>query len=126
MVRLIDPEELADFVAEKATKDPAVRKLVEEVRMYDDLLEHVGWRRLRERVEEQHAAYTLALAKRLMAGEDVPREEITWYRAYYQGAKDIIQRPALAHVDLEKKARKAYTEAEIELANNSQEESPYA
>lgn len=102
-------------------------KLLNEVKMYDDLLEHIGWRRLRERISEQRASFMSSLAKRMMTGEEVPRKEIDFYRGYYAGARDLIERPAHAHLDLEEKARRAWLEAEVVLTHqNSQEESPYA
>jgi hypothetical protein len=98
---------------------------VEDVRMYDELREHLGWRRLYERVKEQREGFVNWIARRLMQGEPVDQREIDFHRGYFWGALDTLERPEKAEENLEKAARKAWTMAQLEVLNNEEDESPY-
>lgn len=119
-----DPQELADFVRKEALNDPRLRELIDEVRLYDDLLDHVGWKRLRERVAQQKDRFMDNIANRLMAGGEVSQREIDYRRGFFDGAQRIIEQPEVSFINLESQANRAYLEAELRV--NSQEELEHA
>lgn len=97
---------------------------MDEVRRYDDLIQHPGYRFLVERVEDQRDAYTAKIARRLMAGEEVSQREIDWYRGYYAGALETLRRPYVAEHNLEGAARLAWGLAS-EAITEKENETPY-
>lgn len=110
---------------QRAKRDPAVQRIVDDVRLFDGLHEHAGWRRLREIVKDNKSRFLRRLAERLMAGQKVESDEIAFHRGFYFGAEWIIGHPEEAIKSLEDAARKAYRQVMLEVINNSQEESPY-
>jgi hypothetical protein len=113
-------------VIERATADPNVRRIVDDVRLFDGLHDHVGWRRLREIVKENKRTFLRRFAERLMAGEEVGSDEIAFHRGFYMGAEWITGHPEEAIKSLEQAAVRAYSHARREaMSINSQEESPY-
>lgn len=125
MIRL-SFDDIADFVVERAKRDPRVQQIVENARLFDGLREHAGWRRLRDQVRAEQEGFLARLARRLMAGEGVDQREIDYYRGYYQGALDTVERPEKAEENLEKAARHAWALTQLELQAEAEEESPYA
>lgn len=125
MVRL-SAEDVAEFVVERAKRDPRVQKIVEDVRMFDGLREHAGWRRLRDAIKAEREGFLLSLARRLMSGEEVDQRMIDFYRGYFQGALDTVERPEVAERNLERAARSAWALTQLELETERQEDSPYA
>jgi len=115
------PEEVADFVAEKAKKDPRVRETIRDAHLYDSLKEHQGWQRLRQHAEEDRKRFFAKLARRLMRGESIPQGEIDFNRGFYQGVEWILGHPEEAEASLERAARRAYRMAQEELARQEAE-----
>lgn len=118
-------DDVADFVMERARQDPKVRQIVEDVRLYDGLRDHAGWRRLHAKVKESKQSFMFSLSRRLMAGERVSQEEIAHSRGFYEGALWIIEQPEVAESNLEKAARMAWAKAVIEHTSEQEAESPY-
>jgi len=114
-------EQVADFVAEKAKKDPKVRQTIRDAHLFDSLKEHEGWKRLRQHAEGDRERFFAKLAKRLMAGEKVPQDEIDFHRGFYLGVEWILGHPEEAEASLERAARKAYRMAREELARRQAE-----
>lgn len=103
---------------ERARQDPEVRVLVEDVRLFDGLREHVGWRRLHDKVRGSRHGFALSLSRRLMAGEKVTAEEISFSRGFYEGALWIIEQPEKVEQQLERTARRAWVKAQLEIDSN--------
>lgn len=122
----MNPEEVADFVADRARRDPGVQRLVDNLKLFDGLREHAGWRRLYERVNEERQTFMASLAKRLMRGEIVSQREIDYTRGFHEGAAWIISQPEEADKHLEAAARRAWTMVELELLRERKDDSPYA
>lgn len=118
------PDEVADFVAERARRDPKVRELIEDVRAFDGLKEHAGWRRLYKKIVGKEDKLLASLTRRLMAGEVVSQREIDWYRGFFAGAKTVLEQPEKADANLESAARQAWALAQLELTAEGDEE-PY-
>ena len=116
------PEEVADFVAEKAKKDPKVRQTIRDAHLFDSLKSHDGWKRLREHAEADRERFFVRLAKRLMKGEQVPQDEIDFQRGFYMGVEWILGHPEEAEASLERAARRAYRMAQEQLAAQQAEQ----
>jgi len=118
----MDPvEEVADFVAERAKKDPRVRQTIRDAHLFDSLKEHEGWKRLREHAEGDRERFFAKLAGRLMKGESIPQGEIDFNRGFYQGVEWILGHPEEAEASLEAAARKAWRLAQAEQASREAE-----
>lgn len=120
-----DAEELAQFVADRAKESPSVRRVVEDVRLFDGLLEHAGWQRLAQKVQGRKEAFFASLGRKLMAGGKVADQEIEFYRGWFAGAEYVIEMPAKAEESLEQAAREAWRIAQVEAAREAEEASPY-
>jgi len=116
------PEQIADFVAERAKKDPRVRSTIRDAHLFDSLKEHEGWKRLREHAEGDRERFFAKLAKRLMKGESIPQGEIDFNRGFYQGVEWILGHPEQAEASLEAAARKAWRMAQQERAGSEAEQ----
>lgn len=116
-------EEVADSVAEKVRRDNA--KLINDVRAFEGLREHAGWKRLYQNVLEARETFMLTLAKRLMADVEVPSKEIHYYRGYYEGALAVLKRPEEVEKNLEQLADRAWREAQLQYSDQ-EDEIPYA
>jgi len=116
------PEEVADFVAEKAKKDPRVRQTIRDAHLFDSLKEHEAWQRLRQHAEADRERFFAKLAGRLMKGESIPQGEIDFNRGFYQGVEWILGHPEEAEASLERAARKAWRMAQEELARRGAEQ----
>lgn len=119
------PEDLADFVADRAKENPSVRKVVEDVKLFDGLVEHLGWKRLAEKIRGRKEVHFASVARRLMAGEKIENLEIEFYRGWFSGAEYVIGMPEKAEESLEQAAREAWRLAQVEAARESEEDSPY-
>lgn len=120
-----DPEDLADFVAERARKNPRVHRVIEEARLYDSLRENVAWQKLAQRVRDDKDRYFASIARRLMSGAKVDQREVDYMRGFYFGARWIIEHPEEAEKSLERAARAAWRMVLLEQAEAAEEESPY-
>lgn len=118
-------EEVASFVAERSAADPKVRRIVEDVKLFDGLTEHAGWRRLADKIRASKGLFVERLASRQMAGEVVPQREIDYYRGFYMGAEYVVGIPEQAETSLEAAAREAWRLTQLELAQRAEESSPY-
>jgi phosphoserine phosphatase len=114
-------EKVADFVAERAKKDPKVRQTIRDAHLFDSLKEHEGWQRLRQHAEGDRERFFAKLAGRLMRGESVPQGEIDFHRGFYQGVEWILGHPEQAEASLERAARQAWRKAQQELAQRQAE-----
>jgi hypothetical protein len=121
-VALITPEKLADYVAEKAKKDPAVRALIKDVQMYDGLQEHIGWRHLRNKIKEQEDGLWAPILRRLKRGEVIDQREIDHHRGFIEGAVFAVTHPEVADTNLEKAARLAYMLGTREIEEEGSED----
>ena len=119
------PEEVADFIADRAREDPKVRRVIEDVKMFDGLLEHVGWQRLAQIVRAERDRFLASFAQRLWSGKEVDPAELAYFRGFYAGAEWIIKTPEEAEASLETAARKAWSLARIEAATEVEGASPY-
>lgn len=99
---------------------------MEDVRAFDGLREHVGWRRLLNKVGADRDGFLIGVAKRLMAGFVVDQREIDFHRGFYEGALFVLEMPEKAEENLEAAARRAYAMTQLEQLNTELEESPYA
>lgn len=93
--------------------------------MFDGLLEHVGWKRLADKVRAGRERFLTGLVSRQMAGEVVSQREIDYYRGFYDGAQWVIGVPENAEISLEAAAREAWRLTQLELAKRAEESSPY-
>lgn len=110
---------------ERARRDPKVRQIVEDVRLFDGLRDHPGWKRLYDKIRENRDAFMVTLTRRLMAGERVPFDEIAHSRGFYEGALWIIEQPETAERNLERAARVAWLRAQAENDQDEEGMSPY-
>jgi hypothetical protein len=104
----ITPEQLADYVAAKAKKDPKVRALVRDVQMYDGLQELPGWRHLCIKIKEQEEKLWAPIVSRLKRGEVIDQREIDHHRGFIEGAVFAVTHPEVADQNLELAARMAW------------------
>lgn len=119
------PEEAAQFISDRARENPKVRRVIEDVRLFDGLMEHPGWQRLADKIKGRKDAFTLSLATRLMAGEKIEQTEIEFNRGFYKGAEYVIGMPEAAEVSLEQAASEAWRIARREAAIEAEQASPY-
>lgn len=120
-----EPEELADFVAERARSDPKVQQVIQEAALFDGLLQNPGWKRLRNRLESSKDNFMLSLASRLMKGEKVDQRELDFKRGWFKGAEAMILTPEQAEVSLEAAAAEAWRLVRLEAALQHEESSPF-
>lgn len=119
------PEQVADLVAERAKKNPKVRQTIRDAHLFDSLKESEAWKRLAELVRADRERFFAKIAKRLMRGEPVSKEEIDFHRGFYQGAEWVIGHPEEAEASLERAARRAWRMAQEELAKQAEDDSAY-
>ena len=112
-------------MAEKAKADPHVQKILADVKLLDHLRDDAGWRILSRRIQEQKEKHLLSIARQLMRGEKVDPELVSYMRGYYNGARDTVEQPARAAENLERAARAAWLEVELEVQAAKEEESVY-
>lgn len=115
VVAPITPEQLADYVAAKAKKDPKVRALIKDVQMYDGLQEHIGWRHLRNKIKEQEEGLWAPIVRRLKRGEVIDQREIDHHRGFIEGAVFAVMHPEVVDSNLETAARLAYMIGSMEI-----------
>lgn len=89
-----------------------------------DLKDHSGWKYLRERMGGIREKATLALARRLMAGAEISKEEIAFHRGYANGVTDALNYPERLEREFERAAEKAWIRAQERLSEEDGEE-PY-
>src|SRR5262245_34557123 len=65
-----------------------------------DLQEHEGWKFQRERFSRFEELAIEKLSRRLLRGDEVPREEIAFQRGYIAAIKDIFDWPERVETDL--------------------------
>lgn len=95
------------------------------VRKLDGLREHAGYQYLLKIIREKQKKALSTVARRLMAGELVDQREIDFQRGYFRGALDVAERPEKAVADLERAARQAWVEAQLEVITEEESETPY-
>lgn len=117
---------VADLIAERVQKDPKVRAVVEDARVFAELQEQRGWKRLRDRIKADKDKYMAGIAARLMKGTKVSPEELAFHRGFYAGAEWIIGHPEQAMKALDSAARVAYLLIETEMIQEQESDSPYA
>ena len=119
------PEQVAEYVAQKARQDPEIRAKIQDVRMFDGLREHQGFQHLRKKVAEQQDGFADRIARKILTGGEVDQREIDYMRGYIEGAMFVVMRPEVAERNLELAGRLAYAlgkrelEAEGEMAPNA-------
>ena len=122
-------EETEDRILAEVRADPLVQRRLEEIDLHErlslkELQEHEGWRLQRERFAHFKDLTTEKLAKRLLRGEDVPREEIAFMRGYIAAVKDIFDWPERVEQDLGNAALNAWERALMGLSEDP-ERQPY-
>lgn len=115
----------ADLVAERMKKDPKVQAVVAEAHLFDGLRQDPGWKRLFEVVVRDKKRVTDELARRMMAGQQIPPEEVEFYRGFYRGAVYVLMHPEVAEKNLERAANVAWLLAQKEVQQQQEEQSPY-
>jgi hypothetical protein len=98
---------------------------VEDVRLFDGLREHVGWRRLWEKVRGDRERFLAGLTRRLMSGDPVDQREIDFHRGFYYGAEWVLGHPEEAEKSLERAARLAWAITTEELHSQEEGSRPY-
>lgn len=68
---------------------------------FGSLREHIGWQRLRKRVEAQKEAWIRKLGGRFARGEEVPQRQIDYDRGWYDGAMYVLRHPEMSEEALE-------------------------
>ena len=120
-------ERTEEFILEQAAKDPKVRAIGSDAILFDELSQHPGWRKLRERVLEEREKYTRHLGARLLAGtpiEEVQRN-IDFNRGWYSALEWFTGVPEHAMESFEKAAQRAFQLTVLEGLALSEEDSPY-
>lgn len=120
-----DPEEVAQFVTDRARVDPKVRRVVEDVRLFDGLRDHAGWQRLAQIVRAERDRFLNGLTSALWRGEVVDQRKLDYTRGFYEGARWLIETPEQAEASLEQAASEAWRLTQLELAREAEEASPY-
>lgn len=119
------PEEIAEFAVELSRDKPHVRRVIEDVKLFDGLTEQVGWKRLAEIVKGERERFFASIASRIASGKVVDQREIDYKRGFYEGARWIIDTPEQAEASLEAAAREAWRLTQLEMAREAEEASPY-
>ena len=96
-------------------EDPKVQAIATDARLFSDLVDQPGWRRLRTKFQDEYEEYCNALGRRLMNGAPIPQEEILWHRAWFQALEWFTGTPEMAMGNLEAAARRAYALAVLDL-----------
>jgi hypothetical protein len=122
-VSTLDPETIAEFAADLAKSDPEVARVIADVQKLDHLREDPGWMILKRRIAEQKERFLLSIARGLMAGKTPNPLEVAYRRGYFQGSKETVDAPEKAAISLERAARAAWINAQVEEAEGSEE--PY-
>jgi hypothetical protein len=109
-------EQPDERVLAEVQADPSVQRKLEQVGLHErmalkGLQEFEGWRLQRERFARFKVLATEKLAKRLLSGEDVPREEIAFQRGYAACVADIFDWPERVEQDLGNAALRAWERA---------------
>lgn len=115
--------EIADFIAERARRNPQVQHAIHEVQMFDGLTDQPGWKRLYDKITNDKDTFLSSLAKRLIRGGKTTDEEIAFMRGFYSGATWVVSYPLEAEKSLETAARIAWLLAQEEVQNLSEEDS---
>ena len=97
-------------VVERMLRDPKVAKIVHDARLFNDLRENPGWKRLFEVVSARKAKWMDSVSQRFMGPKKYwpAPEEIAYYQGFYQGAVFVLAHPEHAEANLERAARVAW------------------
>lgn len=115
--------DIADFIAERARRNPKVQHAIHEVQMFDGLTDQPGWKRLYDKITNDKDTFLSSLAKRLIRGGKTTAEEIAFMRGFYSGATWVVSYPLEAEKSLETAARIAWLLAQEEVQKLSEEDS---
>ena len=118
------PEE---WLSDKLENDPKFKVVAEDARIFTELMEQPGWKRLRERLTREEDEYLLDVARRLLDGRKelvVDQREIDFMAGFWKGAKYVLLHPEKAEQSFEKAARLAWVFEDSEQEVDSA--SPYA
>jgi len=101
---------------EEVRADPLVKQRLEEIDLHErialkDLQEQEGWQLQRERFAQFKDLAIEKLSRRLMRGDEVPREEIAFQRGYAAAITDIFDWPERVEQDLGNAALRAWERA---------------
>ena len=96
------------------------------VRALESLKETEGWLYLTGRFGGYDELAMQVIAKRLMRGEDVDRDEVVFSRGYAAALIDVFETPERLNEELERAAEKAYKRAQQRADEATGEHSPYA
>ena len=121
--------EVEDRILEEVKTDPLVKQRLEEIDLHErlrlrELQENEGWQLQGERFARFKELAIEKLSKRLMRGEDVPREEIAFQRGYAAAIEDIFDWPMRVETDLGNAALRAWERA-LQGVSNDPARQPY-
>lgn len=102
-----------------------MKRVIEDVRLFDGLQEHAGWHRLAEKIRAGRKGFLDFLTAELWAGREVDQRRLDYTRGFYEGASYVIEMPAKAESSLEQAAREAWRLTQIEAAQEAENASPY-
>lgn len=114
----------SEFLAERVKQDPRVRAIAEDSRDFDVLREQEGWRKLQRMVVKRRDTWMTQFARRLMSGEKIEPEQLSYQRGFYAGAEFVVMQPEAAFAALERAARLAWAMS-LEQVEQAGYESPY-
>ncbi len=118
---MLSEEEIADWIAERAKRDPGVQKVIENARLFDELRRSPAWQKLYGLARQREEKIRTAIANRIWRGETVSPEEVSYQRGFYQGCIWVLAHPEHAEQSLEKAARMAWLLSRDEI-DKAQEE----
>jgi len=124
-----DTDSEQTLILDQVRADPSVQRRMQEIDLHGrlslkELQEHEGWKFQRERFSRFESLTVEKLSRRLMRGDDVPREEIAFQRGYIAAIKDIFDWPERVEQDLGNVALRAWERA-MQGASDDPERQPY-
>lgn len=112
-------------IAAEAAKNPKFRETVSDGLELHGLLEHPGWKVLKEHFAKGSERYARQLTAQIMSGEAVDQRRIDYMRGCKEMAHAIFSRPETALADLERTALQLLERTWQEEAAQDNLESPY-
>ncbi len=118
---MLSEEEIADWIAERAKRDPGIAKVIENAHLFDELRQNPAWQKLYQLAKQREEKIRTAIANRIWRGATVSPEEIAYQRGFYQGCIWVLSHPENAEKSLEKAARMAWLLSQDEIEQAKEE-----
>lgn len=107
---------MEDRILEEIRKDPKVEKGLHEHLKLEELKDHPGWQYQAARFAGFRRGVMMALARRLMSGQEIDPKQIAFERGYAAAIVDVFEYPERIEKDLQRAAEVAFERLQEELS----------